>query len=288
MSLPSSETAAAPGAAPATAGTPGLGARFGRFLRVRIGAEQLALELLAGRRAPRVLARLEQGYVSADDQSPALPTDLAGALGALGPALDALEARLAAQGASLRGLVCDIVIDDSWMLYDIVRADLRGLTPRAADSLIGASLADVAGVDSSELVSRWHAQGKSPYTLACGLPASALPALDHALRRHGVVAGSVEGEFVYEYNRHRERLDPTCSIVAVVRDAGAQLGVLIDGVLTSMSFEFGVGTPKELELRGRGLLRVAGKGGETAVHFYAITRPGIAAPEPWVALPAAA
>ena len=291
MSLPSSEAAAAPAApppAPAAPVVPGLGARFGRFLRARIGAELLSIELLAGRRAPRVLARLEQGYVSADDQSPAVPTDLAGALAALGPALDALESRLAAQGASLRGLSCDVIIDDSWMLYDVVRADLRGLTPRAADSLIGASLADVAGVDSSELVSRWHAQGSSPYTLACGLPSGALPTLDHALRKHRVAAGSVEGEFVHEYNRHRDRLDPSCSIIAVVRDAGAQLGVLIDGVLTAMSFEFGVGAPKELELRGRGLLRVAGKGGETSVHFYAITLPGITAPEPWVALPAAA
>jgi len=174
------------------------------------------------------------------------------------------------------------------MLYDVVRADLRGLSPRAADALIGASLADVAGVASSELVSRWQPQGDSAYTLACGLPSSTLPIVLHALGQHGMVAGAIEGEFVHEYNRYRGNLEAKCSVIAVVRDAGAQLGVLIDGVLTSMSFEFGVGTPKELELRGRGLLRVAGVGGDGAVRFYAISPPNWKAPEPWVALAAAA
>lgn len=135
MSRPSSNPAP-PAAAPAPSAPPPAGAdagawpRFGRFLRARIGADGLTLELLAGRRAPRRLALLEQAYVSADDAAtPAQPVDLAGALGALGPALDELEARCARAGSSLRGLVCDVVIDDSWMLYDVVRADLRGLSP---------------------------------------------------------------------------------------------------------------------------------------------------------------
>ena len=64
--------------------------------------------------------------------------------------------------------------------------------------------------------------------------------------------------------------------------------MLINGVLTSMSFEFGVAAPKELELRGRGLLRVAGVGGDGAVRFYAITPAGWKAPDPWVCLPASA
>jgi hypothetical protein len=231
-----------------------------------------------------------QAYVAGDDSGTTeLPTELAAAAAALGPALDALEARVVAEGAkSIRGLVCDVVIDDAWMLYDVVRADLRGLSPRAADALIGASLADVAGVAPSEIVSRWQPQGESPYTLACGLPANALPVVGETLRAHRVATGAVEGEFVLEYNRHRLTLEPKCSVIAVVREAGAQLAVLINGVLTTMSFEFGVGAPKELELRGRGLLRVAGVGGDGSVNFYAISSPGWKAPEPWVCLPAAA
>jgi len=285
--------AAAPAApaAPATAvpaPAPSRGWGFGRFARARIGAEQLTLELYSGRRTPHLLARLVQGYVSADDPAaPAQPTDLVDAIAALGPALAALQARVEKDGGKLRGVVCDIIIDDSWMLYDVVRADLRGLTPRAADALIGASLADVAGVASSEIVSRWQPQGGSAYTLACGLPAATLPALMQVLATQRMVAGSVEGEFVHEYNRHRARLEPSCSVIAVIRDAGAQLGVLIDGVLTAMSFEFGVAAAKELELRGRGLLRAAGVGGAGTVRFYAIAPSTWKAPEPWVGLASA-
>jgi len=282
--------AAGPGAAPVAPAPKKQGWGFGRFLRARIGTERLTLELYASRRKPQQLARLERHYVNAADPGTAsLPTELAEAMVALAPALEALEADLAANGGkSLRGVVCDVVIDDAWMLYDVVRADLRGLSPRAADALIGASLADVAGVAASELVSRWQPQGDSPYTLACGLPANAMPALGETLRARRIELGTVEGEFVLEYNRHRESLEPKCSVIAVVREAGAQLAVLMNGVLTSMSFEFGVGAPKELELRGRGLLRVAGVGGDGGVRFYAISPPGWKAPDPWVCLPAAA
>ena len=307
MSRPSSEVvpaAPAPAKPPAAGVNPAPGTEapaaaaprknrgwsFSRFLRARIGTDRLTLELFSSRRKPRLLARLAQEYTAGDDTgAPSLPTELAQAAAALAPALAAMDGNVVADGGrSIRGLVCDVVIDDAWMLYDVVRADLRGLSPRAADALIGASLADVAGVDASELVSRWQPQGDSPYTLACGLPANALPALAETLRARGVQLGSVEGEFVLEYNRHRQSLEPKCSVIAVVREAGAQLAVLIDGVLTSMSFEFGVGAPKELELRGRGLLRVAGVGGDGAVRFYAISPPSWKAPEPWVSLAAAA
>jgi hypothetical protein len=282
-------SAAAPAAATGAVPKP-RGWGFGRYLRARIGTEQLTLELFANRRKPRLLGRVTQGTLADRDGAGAsLPTDIVQAISALGPALAALEAGAAARGErGVRGLLCDVIIDDAWMLYDVVRADLRGLSPRAADALIGASLADVAGVSASELVSRWQPQGDSPYTLACGLPATALPALTETLRAHRVGVGSVEGEFVLEFNRYRQNLEPKCSVIAVVREAGAQLAVLIDGVLTAMSFEFGVGAPKELELRGRGLLRVAGVGGDGAVRFIAISPPGWKAPEPWVCLPATA
>jgi len=314
VSRPSSEKSGAPAARPTTAGSAAIAAAaaapdpaaasaaaaapaagkqgwsLGRVLRARIGTERLTLELFSSRRKPRLLARLERNYVSAGDPDTAsLPTELAEAIAALAPALDALEVAVTADGGkSLRGVVCDVAIDDAWMLYDVVRADLRGLSPRAADALIGASLADVAGVAATELVSRWQPQGDSPYTLACGLPANAMPVLGETLRARRIELGAVEGEFVLEYNRHRENLEPRCSVIAVVREAGAQLAVLMNGVLTSMSFEFGVAAPKELELRGRGLLRVAGVGGDGAVRFYAISPPGWKAPDPWVCLPASA
>lgn len=284
-------TAAAPASQPAK---PAKASRwgFGRFLRARIGSYQVQVELCANRKQPQLLAAVVNslGADTLDDAGQGgTPTDLAKAIAAIAPALAALQAKLQSEGAKgLKGLSCDVVIDDSWMLYDVVRADLRGLSPGAADDLIGASLADVAGVSASELSARWQAQGKSAYTLACGLPANALPVLTETLRAHGVTAGTIEGEFVHEYNAHRERLEPKCSVIALVREAGAQLAILVDGNLTSMSFEFGVGSAKELELRGRGLLRVAGVGGDSGARFYAMSAPGWKAPEPWVSIPLAA
>jgi len=262
--------------------------RFGRFLRARVGVERLQVDLLAGRGQPRLLASVFQPYATAGTER-AAPTELADTFAAFAPALAQLQERLDAEiGGGVRGLACDVVIDDSWMLYDVVRADLRGLSPGAADALVGASLADVAGVAAEEIASRWQPQGRSAYTLACGLAAGALPALREALDAAGVALGSIEGEFVAEYNRMRGQLDPGCAVIALVRDAGTQLAVMVDGVLTAMSFEYGVGAARELELRGRSLLRVAGIGREDTARFFVLSPPGGKAPEPWVALPRAA
>ncbi len=260
---------------------------FLRTLRVRIGAEQLQLEVLEGRGNSRRLAGLTQASTDAQGAMRAAPTDLVQAAATLAPALAALAAQWKSLGGrSLRGMRCEIVIDDSWMLYDVVRADLRGLSPNAADSLINASLADVAGVDASELMSRWQAQGESPYTVACGMPAGTMPVLLEALAAHGIELVCVEGEFIAAVNRYRDKLEPACAVIAVVRDAGAQLGVMIDGVLRAMSFEYGVGNPKELETRGRGLLRAVGLGAPEPIRYYAISAAGEAAPEPWIGLAA--
>ena len=294
MSLPSNEPAAG-ATAPAAAAPDAFqaprrgGWKFNRFLRARVGVEQLRIDLLAGRRHPRQVASVVMPYASGDGAERAAPTDLAQALAGFVPALARLQEKLDGLGEGrVRGLSCDVIIDDSWMLYDVVHADLRGLAPGAADALIAASLADVAGVEPTELSSRWQPQGASPYTLACGMPANAVPALREALATAGVVMGSVEGEFVAVYNRTRAQLDPQCAVLALVRDAGTQMAVLVGGVLTSVSFEFGVGAARELELRGRGLLRSAGVSGAENARFYVLAPPEGSAPEPWVALPLAA
>jgi len=290
VSRPSSEATAPAAVKTAQARPAGLAALAGlgrrRLLRVRIGVQQVVLDLLGGPGTARVAALAQPYGALGDGLERAMPTDLGQAMTALEPALALLQTQLAARGlGSLRGARCQVTVDDSWMLYDVVRADLRGLAPRAADALIRASLADVAGVDPSELVTRWQAQGASAHTLACGLPTGALPALEQALRAQGLQLESIEGEFVRTYNRYRDRIEPKCSLIALVREAGAQLAVVIDGVLTATSFEFGIGAPKELELRGRGLLRAAGVGGEGSVKCYAFTPDGWKAPEPWVCLP---
>ncbi len=285
---PAPAQAAGPAVAPAPA--PVRGKLRAGGLRIRLGAQHVELQLRTAERAPRVIAEMLQPYLGGEAlPAPAVPTDLVQAVGAVRAALDAFATRLSAENkGALSGLPCEVVVDDSWMLYDVVRADLRALSPRAADALIGASLADVAGIEASELASRWQPQGRSAYTLACGLPGAALPVLMDALRAHRLVARTVEGEFVLQFNRHRERFDPRRSVIALVRDAGAQLAVMVNGALACMSFEFGVSNPKELELRGRGLLRIAGVGGEGPVHFFAMSPAEWKAPEPWVCLGLAA
>ena len=248
-------------------------AGLGRRLQVRVGAESARADLFSGWRKPRVIATHQVEY------RPGIAT-----LPEAVEAVDALLTALAAAAGPIKGLRCDVLIGDAWMLYDVVRADLRSLSPRAADDLVRSALADVAGLPPSDLVIRWQTQTGGQCTLACGVPAAVLPSLQTLLRAHRLRAGEIVGEFVHEYNANRGRLLSPCAVISLVRETGAQLAVSTNGVLTAMSFELGVRAPEELESRGRSLLRGAGIASDGETRFFALLPKGWTPPSPWVGL----
>ncbi len=263
--------AAAPGAA-ARAAKPGFA--FGRRLRVRVGAEGARADLLAGWRKPRLLASQHIEYRPGVASLPEAIT-----------MLDPLLTALAAAAGPIKGLTCDVLIGDAWMLYDVVRADLRNLSLRAADDVVRSALADVAGVPPSEVVSRWQTQPGGHSTIACGMAAAVPPSLHALLKTHRLHAGEIVGEFVHEYNANRERLRAPSTVISLVRETGTQLAVAAGGVLTAMSFELGVRAPEDLEVRGRSLMRGAGLALDANTRFFALLPAGWTPPSPWVAVP---
>jgi hypothetical protein len=248
-------------------------AKVGRRLRLRVGAEGARLELVAGWRKPRIAATQQIEY------RPGVGTVSEAIAG-----LDPLFAALVAAAGPIKGLTCDVLIGDAWMLYDVVRADLRSLSPRAADDVVRSALADVAGVPPSEVVTRWQTQKGGQCTVACGMPAAVLPSLQTLLKTHRLHAGEIVGEFVHEYNAHRDRLAARAAVISLVRETGTQLAVAAGGVLTAMSFELGLRAPEELEVRGRSLLRGAGMALDGETRFFALLPTGWTPPAPWVAV----
>ena len=249
------------------------GITLGRRLRLRVGAEGARAELLAGWPKPRVVASQQIEY------RPGVAT-LPEAIVALEPLL----AALVAAAGPIKGLACDVLIGDAWMLYDVVRADLRNLSPRAADDVVRSALADVAGVPPGDVITRWQTQTGGTCTVACGMPAAVLPSLQTLLRAHRLHPSEIVGEFIYEYNAQRNRLSSRCAVISLVRETGTQLAVAADGVLTAMSFELGVRAPEDLEVRGRGLVRGTGMTLDTETRFFALLPAGWTPPAPWVAL----
>jgi len=256
----------------AKAAKAGKGFAFGRRLRLRVGAEIAWADLLVGWRKQRLVAAQQIEY------RPGVAT-LPEAI----MALDPLLASMAAAAGPIKGLTCDVLIGDAWMLYDVVRADLRSLSPHAANDVVRSALADVAGIPPSELVTRWQTQGDGRCTIACGIPASVPPSIKALLRAHGLHAGEIVGEFVHEYNAHRDQLLSRCAVISLVRETGTQLAVAAGGVVSAMSFELGVRAPEELETRGRSLLRGAGLPLDADTRFFALLPAGWTPPPPWVA-----
>jgi len=281
VSLPSNSKpaeavdAAKPGKPAVAAKAAKAGAGFGlsRRLRLRVGAEGARLDLVAGWRKPRVAATQQIEY------RPGVATVSEAIV-----ALDPLFAALVAATGPIKGLTCDVLLGDAWMLYDIVRADLRSLSPRAADDVVRSALADVAGLPPSDVVTRWQTQSGGQCTVACGMPAAVLPSLQTLLQLHKLHPGEIAGEFVHEFNANRNRLASRSAVISLVRETGTQLAVAAGGVLTAMSFELGVRAPEDLEVRGRSLLRSAGMSLDADTRFFALLPAGWTPPPPWVAL----
>jgi hypothetical protein len=249
---------------------------FGCRLQARIGSDRVMVRLVKAGKVPRVVAQDMRTAEASDPSSSATGVDTIVAL--LGPALDALAAR----GVRLKGLDCDVVLDDLWMHYDVVRADLRSMPPRAADEIVRAALADIAGVDPSGIETCWQPQGGT--AVACALPSGLLDRLREILRARGASLGSVEGELVHEFNRHLPLLQVPVCVLAIVRRSGAQLAVIANGAVGALSYEFGAGGPADLEMRARGLLHLATAGQGAEVRYLALAREGWPASAPWKSL----
>lgn len=231
----------------------GLTARRARRLRIYLGAQHVTVDQLEGGRASAVARGVSVGF---DGSAQA-------ALAALGEALRAL----APSAGALRRARCDLVLADTWILYDVVALDLLRVNPAAAATAVGAALADVAGVrpDALDVRWQWQADGRSVFAMA--LPRALLARVRGALEQAGIALESATGEFVAVYNAQRRSLGGARVVFAVGREAGAQIAVLADGVIRATRFELGRAGGARLKHAAAGVLRERGDDTTSATQY---------------------
>ena len=214
-------------------------------VRVYFGTRQVTVDLLAGWRR-----QLVRGVSQTIETTGGLDA----AVAALGEALRALRA----EAGDLRGLACDVVLADAWIIYDVVAIDLLRVSPRAAGAAVAATLEDVAGVHPGSLAVRWQWQGDGRGVFAMAVPRSTLGKLKTAFAAAGLALKSVTGEFVAVYNAQRGAFTGHRVVFAVGREAGAQIAVLIDGVIRATRFELGGADTVGLSSAAAGVMRARG------------------------------
>ena len=189
--------------------------------------------------------------------------------------------RETAQEHAIAGLRCDVAVDDSWMIYDVIAGDLGDNPRRAADDLAAAALADTAGLHSNEIVVRWQRQGKLR-NLACALPTSAVQALQGVLHRHRVQLGTINGELVQAYNAMRHGFEPAAAVLAVPRSNGTQIGLIDEAGFAALRYEPRVCEPAALLECSRALMRCVGVEPDESTRFYADETLAADTDTPWI------
>ena len=233
--------------------------RLTQRLRVYVGSGHVATDLIS------VLdGRRRQGVRESIDSD----SEFEMALTALAAALQSLRAAI----GELRGLTCDVVIADRWLLYDVVALDVAQVPRQAARSAVAATLADVGGSRADALEVSWQWQRDGYSVIAMGIQRAWLSQLRELLAQYGLAIRSVTGEFVAVLNAQRTRLTGPRVVFAVSRNSGAQVALLADGAVRSIAFEVGCNSGPKLVRAAVNAMRARGE--DTTADVDYVIDPG--------------
>lgn len=236
--------------------------RFRRLthrVRVYLGTGHVAADLLAGGGKRHLCGIRESIGTEAGPD---------GALTALSKVLGALRE----QAGDLRGIPCEVVIADGWIVYDVVPIDVMQVPAETAASVVAATLADVAGqrADSLEVRWQWEHDGRGAFAMA--MPRALLSQVHSLLAQAELDVRSVTGEFVAVYNVQRTRMTGHRVVFAVQRESGAQIALLADGGIRATRYELGRNGSAGLSRAAAGVMRA--RGDDTTADIDYVLDPG--------------
>ena len=241
-----------------------------QWVRVYFGTQRVNVDLFHGWRRQQLLRGVSRSIDGAGG--------LDAAVAALGEALRLLRL----EAGDLSTCPCEVVLADGWVVYDVVTIDLLRVSQPAAGAAVAATLEDVAGAHPGSLAVRWQWQPDGRGVFAMAIPRVTLGKVKGALTAAGLALKSVTGEFVAVYNAQREALAGRRVVFAVGREAGAQIAVLIDGIIRATRFEFGGAGSVGLSSAAAGVMRARGDDTTAPTQYVldAIAEDGHAPPDP--------
>jgi len=226
--------------------------RMTQRVRVYVGARRVNADLLTGWRK----RRMKRGVTLAVEAEQTAGGRVEATLSALHDALQSLRAECGRR-AGLRGLDCDVVLADAWVIYDVVPLDLARSAPELADRAICAALADVAGTDPGALAVRWQPQ-RDGRAFAMAADRRLLAQVQAVLDRFGLATSSLTGEFISVFNAQRRTLTGRKAVLAVGREDGAQIAVVVDGAIAATRYEIGRAGARALAQAAASVMRARG------------------------------
>jgi len=205
---------------------------WSRSVNLRVESQAVAATMRLA--WPRRTA-LASAQCSIDNTDPRTPEGgAAGGLGRQLPAIDAVLQELE-RSSSLRGANLIVELSDSLVHLDVVEGDFAGQSNRQLQAIANACVSELLGEESSGCEVRWQLQSGARHLLICAVPQAHLSALAEAASVRGLRFGSVQPDFVRQWNRHASALRAGPSVFAVTAGADVAIAWVADGIISAIS-----------------------------------------------------
>jgi hypothetical protein len=185
------------------------------------------------------------------------PRVQAGTPHAIGPdgqgLAQALEQALSVTDRPPSARTVDVTLAPDFCWLDVVQGDFAGMSDRVIGQIAQGAAADTLG-DAAAHELRWQVQADGRHMVLLAVPKVFIQALQAALATHALQAQGLQATALALWNWSAENGAPARGIWAWSRLGQVVMARVREGVITTLSSEWVLGGPAELELVLRRLL----------------------------------
>jgi hypothetical protein len=209
--------------------------RWNRSVHVRVGPQTLTATLRRAWPRSATLAATQHAFdADVAEATGSVPAKSQNGfdkeIGSVESVLRALE-----HAAPLRGATLTVELSHALVHLDVVAGDFAGHDDRQLRTIASACVSELLGEDAGDHEVRWQLQSDDRHLLICAIPRPQLLALEQAAAACGLRLGSVQPDFVREWNTHASALKAGPAVFAVTTGTDVAIAWVVDGVISALS-----------------------------------------------------
>ena len=139
------------------------------------------------------------------------------------------------QASPLRGAKLLVELSHALVHLDVVTGDFAGHDDQQLQAIAKACVSELLGEEAGDHEVRCQLQSDDRHLLICAIPGPQIRELEQAAAACGLQLGSVQPDFVLQWNAHAHALKAGPAVFAVATGADIAIAWVVDGVISTLS-----------------------------------------------------